>query len=161
MRVTGFALAIVVVVAGSDGSRAAANADETIRELIRLTDALHSGATHAGVKIDYLLVYARKAKPQVPAEQFLRLREDVLDELKQELWRPGELADDIAALWRQRFTDEEIARLVRFYASPLGQKLVHEQPGLTEAADKAARVWAVRMKDRIADRVRAELAKIE
>jgi hypothetical protein len=61
-------------------------------------------------------------------------------DMRTELTAAG-MVELVVPLYAKHFTDEEIRQLVAFYRSPVGQKLVREQPALLQEGIAAGQVW--------------------
>ena len=134
---------------------------DDIKTLLRLMRSTDVGLQFAETKVDYVLVYARKAKPQLPVTAFNEIKQEVIGEVEQKLWIPGGLGERLATIWDKAFTHEEIKQLIRFYQSPLGKKLVAATPLLTRETRAIGKHWGKAIEPLIADRVRAKLALLE
>ncbi len=73
--------------------------------------------------------------------------------------RLSELSGEVARIYTQHFTEQELKDLLVFYKSPVGKKLVTEQPKIAEASLKFAQDWANKLSDEVVERMRAELKK--
>ena len=132
-----------------------------IERLLRLTNTQAVALEFAATKIDYLLVYARKAKPYIKADTFRSLRDQLLEEMADRVWESGSFADQVVAIWDTRFTHEEIKALIAFYETDVGRKLVVLSAEIDKDQRTAGRVWGQEMEAIIADRVRAKLGELE
>ncbi|KPK56429.1 MAG: hypothetical protein AMS22_01195 [Thiotrichales bacterium SG8_50] len=150
-----FALGLDVEAAPTPEKRA------DIEKLLKLTNAQAVALEFAATKIDYLLVYARKAKPFIKAEAFRSVRDELLEEMAERVWQSGSFADQVIATWDTRFTHDEIKALIVFYESDVGRKLVILRPEIEKEQRSAGRVWGQEMEAIIADRVRAKLGELE
>lgn len=101
-----------------------------IRRLLVLTGAEQL----ATQMLDQMLTSMRATVPQVPPA--------VWDEVRAEM-RPSELVDATVAIYARRFTAEEIAALITFYESPVGRKLIAEQPGIVAESMAMGQEWGV------------------
>jgi hypothetical protein len=70
-----------------------------------------------------------------------------------------ELVNEMGRLYATRFTEQELKDLVVFYKSPLGKKVLAEQPLIVEASLKFAQNWANNLSDEVIAKMRAELKK--
>jgi hypothetical protein len=72
--------------------------------------------------------------------------------------RIDEMSDQVATVYAQTFSVDEMRQLTAFYRTPVGQKLLEKMPGLlqqTSAIGQAlGRKVAEEMRDRIADELR-------
>jgi uncharacterized protein len=73
--------------------------------------------------------------------------------------RIGEVVNETARLYAVRFSEQELKDALAFYKSPLGRKLVAEEPGLAEQSMKWAGAWADKLSEEIVGRMRADMKK--
>jgi hypothetical protein len=73
--------------------------------------------------------------------------------------RFSELADEVAKLYASHFSEAELKQLLAFYKSPLGEKLIAEQPKVGEESLKFAQDWANKLSDQVIENMRDELKK--
>ena len=73
--------------------------------------------------------------------------------------RFGELTSEVAKLYAIHFTEVELKELLAFYKSPIGMKLITEQPKVGEEGLKFAQTWANNLSDQVIARMRDELKK--
>jgi uncharacterized protein len=86
--------------------------------------------------------------------------DQVFDEVqKQFIERRNEVLDQIAILYAQRFTADEMKSLADFYRSPIGQKFIVAVPELTAEAMKMGNVWGRRIAMDAERKVREEMKK--
>ena len=71
----------------------------------------------------------------------------------------AELLDMVAAIYAQHFTEAELKDIVAFYKTPVGKKLVTEEPRVLEDGMKAAQSWATTFSDVVVERFRTEMKK--
>ena len=57
------------------------------------------------------------------------------------------------------FTEQELKDLLAFYKSPVGKKLIAEQPTIVDASLKFAQDWANKLSDEVIAKMRDELKK--
>jgi len=73
--------------------------------------------------------------------------------------RFNELKDEIARLYAARFTEAELKETLVFFKSPIGKKLLLEEPRFVEASLGRAQEWANRLNDEVLVKIRAEMKK--
>jgi uncharacterized protein len=78
---------------------------------------------------------------------------------KQFIERRNEVLDQIAILYAQKFTAEEMKSLADFYRSPIGQKFIVAVPDLTAEAMKMGNAWGRRIAMDAERKVRDEMKK--
>ena len=60
---------------------------------------------------------------------------------------------------RRHFTEAELKDLLAFYKTPVGMKLITEQPKVGEEGLKFAQTWANQLSDQVIGKMRDELKK--
>ncbi len=73
--------------------------------------------------------------------------------------RFSELSDEMAKLYATHFTDQELKAILVFYQSPVGKKLLAEQPTVVDASMRYAQDWANKLSDQVIAKMRDELKK--
>jgi hypothetical protein len=73
--------------------------------------------------------------------------------------RSAEMINDVAKLYASRFTEQELKDALAFYKSPLGRKLVAEEPNVLDQSMKNAQTWADQLSQEVIGRIRAEMKK--
>jgi uncharacterized protein len=63
----------------------------------------------------------------------------VMPKMKERL---PEVVKEGAVIYAQHFTTDELSQLIQFYQSPLGQKLVREQPLMSKEMARVSTAWA-------------------
>lgn len=73
--------------------------------------------------------------------------------------RLEELNAEVARLYATHFTEPELKELLAFYKTPVGMKLITEQPKVGEQGLKFAQDWANQLSDQVIGKMRDELKK--
>ena len=85
---------------------------------------------------------------------------DVAGELRNELApRRDVLINDVATLYARRFTEQEMKDTLAFYNSPLGQKLIIEEPQFVDQSLQYAQLWANKLSEEVIAKFRAGMKK--
>ena len=85
---------------------------------------------------------------------------EVADNLiKQFSSRSGELMNDAARIYASHFTEAELKQILAFYQSPLGQKLLSEEPKTADESMSMAGSWADKLSEEVMSKMRAEMKK--
>ena len=66
---------------------------------------------------------------------------------------------EAAKFYAQRFTEAELKELVTFYKSPLGKKMVAQEPQALDDTFSYVQQWAPRVGEDVMNRFRAEMKK--
>jgi uncharacterized protein len=86
--------------------------------------------------------------------------QEVAAKLVQELQpRRIELQQDLARAYASHFTEQELRDALAFYKTPLGKKLVSEEPKAMEAAMKRADEWSRNFAEEVVQKMRSEMQK--
>lgn len=96
---------------------------------------------------------------QMNPNLFKDLNEVAADLRKDYAPRLASLRGDIARVYASRFTEQEMKETLAFYKSPLGKKILAEEPVFVDRSMSAAQDWAIKLNDEILQRFRAELRK--
>ena len=79
--------------------------------------------------------------------------------IKQYSSRSGELMNDAARIYASHFTEAELKQILAFYQSPLGQKLLTEEPKTADESMSMAGSWADKLSEEVMSKMRAEMKK--
>jgi len=158
MGITGYPVASIIG-AGNDpatppaSSAAGANSvdsqkNKDIREFLEA-----SGISKLGVQVlDQMIAGMKQTHGNVPNEFWDEFRKQAS-------------ADDFTKMmipiYAQHFSDVEIKQLTAFYRSPLGQKLVKEQPAMVQESMRAGQRWGFALGSKIAKQLQEKTAMYE
>lgn len=70
-----------------------------------------------------------------------------------------ELLNEVAKVYAEHFSEAELKGLVTFYKSPLGQKMVAEEPAIIDESLRRAQTWGDALSGKVMDRFREEMKK--
>jgi hypothetical protein len=85
---------------------------------------------------------------------------DVATNLRKEFSpRLDALRAEITQIYATRFTEQEMKDTIAFYKSPLGKKLLSEEPAFVDRSMTAAQDWAIKLNEEVIQRFRAEMKK--
>jgi len=70
-----------------------------------------------------------------------------------------DINNEVALLYAQHFTDQELKAILTFYQSPAGKKLLKQQPIVVDASMHFAQDWANKLSDEVIAKMRTELKK--
>ncbi len=73
--------------------------------------------------------------------------------------RSGEIINDVANLYATRFSEQELRDALTFYKSPLGRKLLVEEPNILDQSMKNAQTWADQLSQEVIAKMRNEMKK--
>jgi hypothetical protein len=73
--------------------------------------------------------------------------------------RSGELMNDAARIYASHFTEAELKQLLAFYQSPLGQKVIAEEPKTADESMAMAGSWADKLSEVVMSKMRDEMKK--
>ena len=78
---------------------------------------------------------------------------------KQLAGREQEIGDGMVGVYAGEFTEQELKDLVTFYKSPLGQKLITNEPKAINHSMQVMNAWAQNFSEVVASTFRAEMKK--
>ncbi len=73
--------------------------------------------------------------------------------------RSVEIINDVANLYAARFSEQELRDALTFYKSPLGRKLLVEEPNILDQSMKNAQSWADQLSQEVIAKIRTEMKK--
>jgi len=73
--------------------------------------------------------------------------------------RSADVVNDVAVLYASRFTEQELKDVLAFYKSPLGRKMITEEPNILDQSMRNAQTWANRLSEEIFIKIRVEMKK--
>jgi hypothetical protein len=73
--------------------------------------------------------------------------------------RFAELVNEVANNYASRFSEQELKEMLAFYKSPVGGKLLREQPQIVDTSLKFAQTWANSLSEQVIGKMREELKK--
>jgi hypothetical protein len=73
--------------------------------------------------------------------------------------RSAEILNEVAKLYASRFTEQELKDTLNFYKSPLGRKLVVEEPRVLDESMRTAQTWAENLSQEVIAKMRTEMKK--
>jgi hypothetical protein len=73
--------------------------------------------------------------------------------------RGAEFADAVARIYATHFTEAELKELLAFYQSPIGVKMLAEEPKVLDEVAAYARQWGQSISDDVMSKMRAEMKK--
>ncbi len=158
-RAARVALAVLMFAAVTTGARAqqqpSAAAIATAKEMLELKGSL--------IMFEPLVPGVIETAKNVFMQQSPNLQKD-LNEVAATLRtqmapRLNELKDEIARLYAQRFTEQELKDLLAFFKTPLGKKVLVEEPRFVEDSLSGAQDWGNRLSDEVMSKIRAEMKK--
>ena len=73
--------------------------------------------------------------------------------------RASQLVDQVAQLYARTFTEQELKDALTFYKSPLGRKIVTEEPKVLDDGFRRIQQWANKFSEEVMSKMRAEMKK--
>lgn len=90
----------------------------------------------------------------------MRELNEVAAQLRQELGgRRAELTTEVAKIYANHFSEQELKDILAFYRTPLGQKLLKEEPASLDESLRRAQDWANNLSEEVMTRFRVEMKK--
>ena len=154
-----FALLLALALAGPIGSAAAqqpsASAIATAKELIAVKGASAIYKPLVSGVIERAKTIFLQTNPMLGKDLT-----DVATKLHADYAGRGvEVEDDFAKIYAARFSEQELKDALAFYKTPLGKKLITEEPAILDQSMKNAQNWANKLSEEIMGKMRAEMKK--
>ena len=96
----------------------------------------------------------RQANPRIPAVFWDRF-------MAQARAHRGDLEDMVIVVYDHHFSTAEVRQLLAFYRTPVGQKMLVEQPALFQESMAAGKEWGRRIGMAVGQQLAAEGVRIE
>jgi len=71
----------------------------------------------------------------------------------------ADILNEVAKVYAQHFTEAELKEILAFYKSPVGRKMLAEEPKAIDQSLKAAQDWAAKFSEVVIERFRVEMKK--
>jgi len=71
-----------------------------------------------------------------------------------------EVTSEVARIYASHFTEKELTDILAFYSSPIGRKMIGQEPRALTDGINYARDWAGKFSDEVVTRMRAEMKKL-
>ena len=155
VRPAGVVIALVAFTVGATAQQPSAAAMQTAKEIVDVTGATALfNPLIAGVveQAKNLFLQQNPGLGKDLNEITAKMRADLAP-------RFSELTDEVAKLYTAHFSDAELKQVLAFYKSPIGMKLIAEQPKVGEESLKFAQDWANKLSDQVIANMRDELKK--
>jgi hypothetical protein len=101
----------------------------------------------------------RQSLPAQGPQQQTEVNKVIEEIQKQFIDRRGEILDQIARLYADKFTADEMNTLAEFYRSPIGQKFIGAMPDLAADAMRLGTSWGQQIGREAQQKIREELQK--
>jgi uncharacterized protein len=141
----------------ADELTAAKKAD--IKAFVELSGAKNIPMGIANAETQRMAQGIKKADPKFPDKGFMVIRDNMAAVLNENVAKPDGLFDQMAAVYHNNFTHEEIKELLKFHQSPTGKKLQESQAKLGQENMQAAAKWAGSLAPEMDKRITEALAK--
>ncbi len=156
-RVVCVAVALGVCFAGAAHAQQQPSATSLIlaRELVEAKGAMRLFTPVISGVIEYHRSLFTQTNPNLGREL-----NEVAQKIHAELAaRRVELEQQIVRVYAQYFTEQELKEAVAFYKTPLGKKLISEEPRALDESMKVANEWSGKFAEEVIARMRAEMKK--
>jgi hypothetical protein len=85
---------------------------------------------------------------------------EVSADIKTELAvRVAELQEEAAKVYASKFTEQELKEIVAFYRTPVGKKVVNEDPKILDQTLAMADQWLKKLETEVLSKIRAQMKK--
>jgi len=155
VRPAGIVIALVAFTAAAEAQQTSAAALQAAKEIVTVTGAtaLFNPLIPGVVgQAKNLFLQQNPGLSKDLNEIANKMRDDLAP-------RFSELTDEVAKLYASHFSEAELKQLLAFYKSPIGVKLIAEQPKVGEESLKFAQDWANKLSDQVIANMRDELKK--
>jgi hypothetical protein len=71
----------------------------------------------------------------------------------------AELLNEVARVFAERFSEQELKALIAFYKSPLGRKMAMDEPAIIDESMRRAQTWGDALSGEVMEKFRHEMKK--
>jgi len=125
-----------------------------IERLLAITEAAAITQQMSQLMTAQLKDVVRASNPNIPQQVLDALPEAIDDVLEENI---PSLMSQMADIYDQHFTHEDIRALIGFYSSAVGRKLVEAQPAIAQQSAAAGQAWGMSLGPQIEQRIRQRL----
>lgn len=118
--------------------------DQKLKDIHRLLEASQT-TRQAGQMVEQMVQAIRQQHPDVPDNFWAEVQADV---------HPEAFMEKLVPIYDAHFSADDIREMIKFYESPIGQKLVKEQPSMMRESMKIGQQWGFELGQRIVSRLR-------
>ena len=159
-RLKRFLAALTICLVGAAAALPATAQDsklEKAREVFRIMQADGIMDQMLDAVFGQMGAMMQQSHPELPQEALTIVREEISASLREAL---PQLIDQVAVVYEQVFTDEELDAMLAFYRSPAGQSMVKKMPEVMGRSAQFSQAWAMgafqNLPQRIEQRLRRE-----
>lgn len=154
-RLAAIAIALAVSSPAAYAQQPSAAAMATAKDIVTI-----SGSTELFTPLIAGVVEQAKLLLLQQNPNLSKVLNEVAEKLRADLApRFVELGNETARLYATSFTEQELKDLLAFYKSPLGKKVITEQPKIADSSLRFAQNWANALSDEVIAKMREELKK--
>lgn len=147
------ALSLALAAAAGAQSKPTPAALQTAKELIELKGATKAFDPLLAGVIEYHKNFFMQNNPNL-AKDLNSVAQKLAVDLQP---RKAEMRQEIARIYAEHFTEQELKDALAFYKTPLGQKLIVEEPKVLDNSLKAADAWSNKFAEEVVTKFRAEM----
>ena len=159
LRALGIAAAVCVAFVGSASAQQKPQPSPAAlliaKEIIDLKGATSTFDPLVSGVVEYHKNVLVQTNPNLAA-QINEVAAKLLNELR---GRKVEMQQMLAQNYASHFTEQELRDVLAFYRSPLGKKVVAEEPKALDESMKSADEWSNKLAEEVVEKLRAELKK--
>jgi hypothetical protein len=154
-RPVAIAVALAACMTAAHSQQPSAAAMTTARELVKVTGATSLFTPLVAGVVEQAKILFLQQDPSLNKDL-----NEIAGQIRTELTpRLTQVTDEVAKLYASHFTEPELKQILAFYQSPVGKKVLSQQPIVVNASMKFAQDWANKLSDEVVAKMRAELKK--
>ena len=131
-------------------------ADDIIK-LLRMTGSLKIGEMMGTVVINQMMSVVKMTNQTIPDSVIEIIRQEVNQLISEEVEKEDGLLSILIPIYDKYYTHKDIKELIKFYNTPLGQKLIKTLPAVTQESMLAGQKWGAALGPEITDRIKRRL----
>jgi uncharacterized protein len=155
IRLAAVAIALAVSSPAVHAQQPSAAALLTAKELMNVTGSALLFSSHIDGVVEQVKFLYLQQDPSLSKDL-----NEIANKLRTDLTpRLEELSNEMARRYTAHFTEQELKDLLAFYKTPLGKKMLTEQPQVVNESLQFAEGWKSKLADEVIGKMRDELKK--
>lgn len=158
VRIAGAAAVLILMLPGAASAQQTAPSPAALmmaREIIEMKGAMTTFDPLIRGVIEYHRNIMIQTNPNLAGE-IEKVAAQMINDLQ---GRKVEMQQELAKTYAQHFTEQELRDALFFYHTPLGRKLLAQEPKAMEETMKAADTWSKKFADEVVAKMREEMRK--
>lgn len=160
MKVKAILLVIcIILVNPAFGEELSQEKKDVIKELMEISGVAKIGEMFSKAFVQQMTAVLQKTNPNITPKAFTILEEEVNAVMREEMIEKDTFYELIYPIYHKYLTLADIRKLIAFYKTPVGKKVVTVMPQLTQESMLAGQSWGQSLGPVIQQRIKERFEK--